>query len=61
VIICGQEDRRTPVAVHEELAGQIPGARIRVIEGAGHFTPIEEPQLVTDALRDWLHTTPRLK
>ncbi len=57
VIICGQEDRRTPVAVHEELAGQIPGARLRVIERAGHFTPLEEPQAVTDVLRDWLHAT----
>ena len=57
VIICGQEDRRTPVAVHEELAGQIPGARLRVIERAGHFTPLEEPQAVTDVLRDWLRAT----
>jgi pimeloyl-ACP methyl ester carboxylesterase len=57
VVICGQEDRRTPVAIHEGMAGQIPGARLRVIEGAGHFTPLEEPQAVTDALRDWLHAT----
>jgi len=54
-VICGREDRRTPVAVHEELAGRIPQARLRVIERAGHFTPLEEPQAVTDALRDWLH------
>ena len=54
VVICGREDRRTPVAAHEELAGLIPGARLRVIERAGHFTPIEEPQAVTCALRDWL-------
>ena len=54
MIICGQEDRRTPVAVHEELAGHIPGARLRVIERAGHFTPLEEPRAVTDALWDWL-------
>jgi pimeloyl-ACP methyl ester carboxylesterase len=55
-VICGRQDRRIPVAVHEELAGRIPGARLRVIERAGHFTPLEEPQAVTDALRDWLHT-----
>ena len=54
-IICGRQDGRTPVAIHEEMAGHIPGARLRVIEGAGHFTPLEEPQAVTDALRDWLH------
>ncbi len=54
VVICGREDRRTPVAAHEELAGLIPGANLRVIERAGHFTPLEEPQAVTYALRDWL-------
>ena len=54
VVICGREDRRTPVAAHEELAGLIPGAKLRVIERAGHFTPLEEPQAVTYALRDWL-------
>ena len=53
-IICGREDRRTPCAVHEELTGRIPKARLRVIEHAGHFTPLEEPQAVTDALREWL-------
>ncbi len=57
VVICGREDRRTPVAVHEELAGRIPGARLRVIERAGHFTPLEEPQAVADELRDWLRAT----
>ncbi len=54
VVICGREDRRTPVAAHEELARLIPGARLRVIERSGHFTPLEEPQAVADALRDWL-------
>ena len=54
-IICGREDRRTPVAVHEKVAGRIPKARLRVIERAGHFTPLEAPQAVTDALHEWLH------
>jgi pimeloyl-ACP methyl ester carboxylesterase len=54
VVICGREDRRTPVATHEEMAGLIPGARLRVIERAGHFTPLEESRAVTCALRDWL-------
>ena len=45
------------MAVHVELAGRIPKARLRVIEGAGHFTPLEEPQAVTDGLLDWLSAT----
>jgi pimeloyl-ACP methyl ester carboxylesterase len=54
VLICGREDRRTPIEAHEGLVGLIPGAKLRVVERAGHFTLLEEPQAVTDALRDWL-------
>jgi pimeloyl-ACP methyl ester carboxylesterase len=53
-VICGAEDRRTPPAAHRELAALIPGATLRVVERAGHFTPLEAPQAVTGALRDWL-------
>jgi len=56
-VVCGREDRRTPCAVHEELAGRIPQARLRTIEHSGHFTPLEEPEAVTDALREWLLST----
>jgi pimeloyl-ACP methyl ester carboxylesterase len=56
-VICGREDRRTPAAAHEELAGQIPGARLRVIERAAHFTPIKEPQAAACSLRDCLQVT----
>jgi pimeloyl-ACP methyl ester carboxylesterase len=53
-VICGREDRRTPVAAHQQLTARIPGATLRVVERAGHFTPLEAPQAVSDALRDWL-------
>jgi pimeloyl-ACP methyl ester carboxylesterase len=53
-LLCGREDRRTPVATHEELASAIPGATLVVVEGAGHFTPIEAPRAVAEALRGWL-------
>lgn len=54
MVICGREDRRTPVTVHEEMAGQIADARLRIIDRAGHFTPLEEPRAVTDAFFEWL-------
>jgi pimeloyl-ACP methyl ester carboxylesterase len=53
-VICGREDRRTPVAAHQQLATRIPKATLRVVERAGHFTPPEAPQAVTDALRERL-------
>jgi pimeloyl-ACP methyl ester carboxylesterase len=53
-VICGDEDRRTSVAAHKELADLIPGSKVCLIKRAGHFTPLEEPQAVSDALLDWL-------
>ena len=54
VLICGTEDQRTPVDVHREMAAAIPGAQLSVIAGSGHFTPLEQPAAVTEALRRWL-------
>jgi pimeloyl-ACP methyl ester carboxylesterase len=58
VLVCGDEDHRTPVAIHQEMARQIFGAQLRVIEGSGHFTPLEQPTAVAFALREWLQTSP---
>ena len=44
----------TPVKRHEVMAELIPFARFVVIEGAGHLPPLEQPEAVTQALRDWL-------
>jgi pimeloyl-ACP methyl ester carboxylesterase len=54
-LICGERDDRTPVAVHQAMATQIPGADLRVIHGAGHFTPLEKPTAVTSILRQWMN------
>jgi pimeloyl-ACP methyl ester carboxylesterase len=42
VLICGDEDQRTPVAIHQEMAEQISGSQLRVIDRYGHFTPLEQ-------------------
>jgi pimeloyl-ACP methyl ester carboxylesterase len=58
LLICGDQDQRTPVTVHEHMANNIPGATVHVVRGAGHFTPMERPADVTGALRQWLNMTP---
>jgi pimeloyl-ACP methyl ester carboxylesterase len=57
VLICGAEDQRTPGGVHREMAAAIPGAQLTVIAKSGHFTPLEQPAAVTEALRCWLQMT----
>jgi pimeloyl-ACP methyl ester carboxylesterase len=36
------------------MAAAIPGARLVVIEDCGHLAPLERPEVVTRALREWL-------
>lgn len=60
MLICGDEDHRTPVAAHREMACHIFASQLRVIERSGHFTPLERPAAVAVALRDWLQMSPAL-
>jgi 3-oxoadipate enol-lactonase len=43
LVIVGDEDKPTPPALSEELAHAIAGAKLEVIEGAGHLTNAEKP------------------
>jgi pimeloyl-ACP methyl ester carboxylesterase len=54
LVLCGREDALTPVAIHEEMAAAIPGARLVVVDGSGHLSPLERPAAVTAALAAWL-------
>lgn len=53
-ILVGAEDYATPVAMAESLRQAIPGARLDVIPGARHLTPLECPEVIAGALRDLL-------
>lgn len=44
LIIVGAEDVLTPPVEAENLRGGIPHARLRVIEGAGHLSNLEQPE-----------------
>lgn len=54
LVLCGRQDALTPLALHEEMAAGIPGARLEVVEEAGHLSPLEQPEAVNRALGDWL-------
>jgi 3-oxoadipate enol-lactonase len=45
-IIVGSEDYATPLSMASELKSAIPHARLNVLEGARHFTPLERPDEV---------------
>jgi pimeloyl-ACP methyl ester carboxylesterase len=54
IIIGGAEDHRTTFEAHELLAREIPNSALVKIENSAHFTTLEQPEKVTQALRQWL-------
>ena len=44
LVLWGDDDRRSPLAVAEQLRGSIPGAELAVIAGAGHVSNMERPE-----------------
>jgi uncharacterized protein (TIGR02246 family) len=54
LVLCGREDRWSPLSQHLQMAAIIRGARLRIIEDAGHMSTVEQPQAVTAALLEWL-------
>ncbi len=57
LIIWGEQDTIIPVA-HAYAAHQaIPGSRLEVIAGAGHFPHVEAPERFLEVLIDFLDTT----
>lgn len=54
LLLAGRQDPIVPPATTEAMAKKIEGARITVIEECGHLSPLERPEAVTRALRDWL-------
>jgi pimeloyl-ACP methyl ester carboxylesterase len=51
LVLCGRTDEVTPMALSREAAALIPGARLHIVEDAGHWTPLEQPDAVADELR----------
>ncbi|MBB4931672.1 pimeloyl-ACP methyl ester carboxylesterase [Lipingzhangella halophila] len=55
VLVCwGEDDTWIPLERGRELASRIPGARLRIIPGAGHLVQEDRPAELTAALLDFL-------
>jgi pimeloyl-ACP methyl ester carboxylesterase len=57
LIVWGDRDRIIPVSHAHVTHELIPGSRLVIIEGAGHFLPVEQPAAFLEALEDFLATT----
>ena len=54
LVICGSEDKLSPPDIMKTMADQIPKANFVLVEKAGHMTPIEKPEAVNKAIREFL-------
>jgi pimeloyl-ACP methyl ester carboxylesterase len=58
LVLCGERDPVTPPAVGTRLIGEIPGAQLTVIPGAGHLGVIEQPERYNATVRAFLDAVP---
>jgi pimeloyl-ACP methyl ester carboxylesterase len=56
LVLVGARDELTPPERAQEMADGIGSARLVTVPGSGHFSPLEQPEQVTQALVTWLQT-----
>ena len=54
LVLCGRVDQVTPLELSREAVALIPGARLHIVEDAGHWTPLEQPAVVAAQLLELL-------
>lgn len=54
LVLCGADDKMTPLRQSQLLTAELPQARLEVIEAAGHMVMLERPQAVAQVLTSFL-------
>lgn len=54
LIVCGDIDTFTPIALGEIMTERMPNAELVVIEGASHAAIVEKPHEINEAIRTFL-------
>ena len=54
LVLCGREDKLTPVELHQEMTRMIRHAELKVVEHCGHLAPLEQPEETSRIMREWL-------
>lgn len=55
LVICGDQDVLTPAHYSRYLAEKIPGARLEIIEQAGHMVMLERPEEFNRTVETFIH------
>jgi pimeloyl-ACP methyl ester carboxylesterase len=54
LLIYGEEDEATPVEYGEILNAKIVGSKLKIVEGAGHFVHLDQPEQVNKLIKEFL-------
>jgi pimeloyl-ACP methyl ester carboxylesterase len=54
LVVWGKEDRLVPPVYAEEFAGRIRGARVQMVDAAGHAPHLEQPEKVARMITDFV-------
>jgi len=57
LIVWGDRDTIVPLAHGRAAHETVPGSRLEIIEGAGHFLPLQEPERLVTLIDDFIATT----
>ena len=54
LVLCGSEDKVTPLSLSDELTRLVPGARMQLIPRAGHIANLEKPDAFNRAVEAFI-------
>jgi pimeloyl-ACP methyl ester carboxylesterase len=58
LVVCGTNDKMTPMHFSKTLASQIPGAALQTVDEAGHMLTLEQPRHLAKLIGIFLATIP---
>lgn len=53
LVVCGRDDKLTPVKYSQYLKNQLPEAQFQIIEGAGHNVMLEQAKALNEAIDEF--------
>ena len=57
LLVVGREDQWSPVAQHEDMQRLLENSRLEIIDNAGHFAPVEQPDDVVHVVAPFLNAS----
>ncbi len=57
MVVAGGEDPSAPAAAGQRIVDRITGSTLHVVEGCGHFAPLEAPEAFNELLRRFIEAS----